>query len=35
LGDYGFIVGDPLLKKVQEALPGVRGYSVQVQCPLP
>jgi hypothetical protein len=31
LGPYGFIVGDPLLKKVQENLLDVRGYAVQVR----
>jgi len=29
LGDFGFIVGDPLLKRVRQALPEVRGYAVQ------
>jgi len=29
LGDFGFIVGDPLLKTVRQAIPEVRGYAVQ------
>jgi hypothetical protein len=31
LGDFGFIVGDPLLKTVRQAIPEVRGYAVQVR----
>src|ERR1700677_1889407 len=30
LGEFGFIVGDPLLKRVKQSLPEVRGYAVQV-----
>jgi cutinase len=28
-GDYGVIVGDPVLERVQKSLPGARGYAVQ------
>lgn len=30
LGDYGMIVGDPLLALVAAAVPDSRGYAVQV-----
>jgi hypothetical protein len=30
-GPYGVIVGDPLVKNVVAAMPGARGYAVQVR----
>lgn len=31
LGDFGMVVGDPLLALVKEAIPEARGYAVQVR----